>query len=110
MLPRKYRLSKEEFAQVKQGGRLVSGDRMAVLLSLRGDDPAPVAKAGLIVSRKISLKATVRNKLKRRLRAALVEVLPNLSSQINLIVLPRKRATEATVVELKAELTRLLKH
>lgn len=108
MLPRKYRLSKEEFADVKQSGQLISGDRLAVLVSPRIEAAAGLPRAGMIVSRKISLKATDRNQLKRRLRAALADVLPAIPAPVNIIVLPRKKATEATVDELKEEIKRLL--
>lgn len=65
-------------------------------------------KAGLIVSKKISNKAVVRNKLKRRLRAALQRVLPELSD-LHLVVLPNRRALNASVSELTESLKEILK-
>lgn len=65
-------------------------------------------KAGLIVSKKLSNKAVVRNTLKRRLRAALQCVLPELSD-LHLVVLPNRRALNASVSELTESLKEILK-
>lgn len=62
------------------------------------------AKAGIIVSKKISNKAVVRNKLKRRIRAALQAILPTISPTLHVVVLPNKRAVGAEVKELEEEL------
>lgn len=61
-------------------------------------------KAGIIVSKKLSNKAVVRNKLKRRLRAALQIVLPEIQPEMHFVVLPNRRALTATVEELKEEI------
>lgn len=88
---------------------MVSGRVMGILVQeTTGYRPQTTAKAGLIVSKKISAKAVVRNKLKRRIRAALQAVLPTLSPTIHIVVLPNKRAMEAGVRELEEELKRLL--
>lgn len=64
-------------------------------------------KAGIIVSKKLSAKATERNRLKRRLRAALARVLPELSG-VHVVVLPTRRALDGTVSEFQEELVQLL--
>lgn len=65
------------------------------------------AKAGIIVSKKLSAKATERNRLKRRLRAAIASVLPGLSG-LHIVVLPTRRAMSASVAEFEEELRLLL--
>ncbi|MBI2309556.1 ribonuclease P protein component [Candidatus Collierbacteria bacterium] len=65
-------------------------------------------KAGIIVSKKLSNKAVVRNKLKRRLRAALQAVLPEIHSEPHLVVLPNRRALNTSVGELESELRSIL--
>ncbi len=66
------------------------------------------SQAGLIVSRRLSPKAVVRNLLKRRLRAALQRILPQISPDLHLVVLPNRRSLNATVEELESELRSLL--
>ena len=66
-------------------------------------------KAGIIVSKKLSNKAVVRNKLKRRLRAALQAVLPEIHSEPHLVVLPNRRALNASVSELTENIRDVLK-
>lgn len=112
MLPKKFRLSKQEFKQVMKDGQMVSGRLMGILLSEARLRPMEQdfgeAKAGIIVSKKLSNKAVVRNKLKRRIRAALQEVLPEFHSGLHLVVLPNRRALAVAVKELEEELKTLL--
>ena len=87
-------------------GQMVSG-RLTGVLILRtkgeGRRTKELPKAGLIVSKKLSNKAVVRNQLKRRFQAALQNILPELSD-IHLVVLPNRRALAATVEELEKEI------
>lgn len=109
MLPKKFRLSKSEFQAVRKAGRLLSGRLLAVLVLLPSSlFPLPSVKAGLIVSRRLSSKAVARNLLKRRLRAALQRILPDLSPNLHLVVLPNRRALDSTVAELEKEIKSLI--
>lgn len=65
-------------------------------------------KAGSIVSKKLSAKAVIRNDLKRRLRAALRQVLSETRSPLQLVVLPNRRSLGATVAELEKEMRQLI--
>ena len=80
-----------------------SGGLMRVVVQL----PTQLPKAGIIVSKKLSRKATERNRLKRRLRAGLVRVLPGFSD-LYAVVLPTKRALSVSVAGLEEELRFLL--
>jgi len=106
LLPRKFRLTKSEFQAVRRHGQLHSGKLMAILIiqysvfSIQYSYP----KAGLIVSRRLSPKAVVRNRLKRRLRAALQRILPELNSNLHLVVLPNHRSLDSSVEELEKEI------
>ena len=111
MLPKRFRLSKKEFAEVRKIGTVVSGRMMGLLIAREreeGKRKKEFPKAGIIVSKKLSNKAVIRNKLKRRLREALRAILPDLSPTVHFVVLPNRRALEATVKELADELKRLL--
>lgn len=81
---------------------------MGILVHISDAVPSDHSKAGLIVSKKISNLAVVRNKLKRRIRAALQTILPTLSPTLHFVVLPNRRAIEATVKELEEEIKKLL--
>lgn len=107
VLPRRHRLTPDEFQLVKSNGQMRSGVFFGVLFLRRqagipGDKQQ--AKAGLIVSKKISTKATDRNLLKRHLRAALAPLLPELPTSLMLVVLPNKRALSVSVAELTTSL------
>ena len=92
-----------------KNGRLVSG-RLAGALTHHPSttNKHRFPKAGIIVYKKLSNKAVVRNKLKRRLRAALQIVLPEIKQELHFVVLPNRRALEATVEELKNEIGHLI--
>jgi len=106
VLPKRFRLTKSEFQAVRRHGQLHSGKLMAILIiqysvfSIQYSYP----KAGLIVSRRLSPKAVVRNRLKRRLRAALQRILPELNSNLHLVVLPNHRSLDSSVEELEKEI------
>lgn len=107
MLPKKFRLSREEFKDVMNGGGMSSGKMMGILLvdqRSKIKDQSDSPKAGIVVSKKLSNKAVVRNKLKRRLRAALQVVLPEIKQELHFVVLPNRRALTATVEELIKEI------
>lgn len=110
MLPKKYRLSREEFKQVMKDGRMVQGKTMG-MLQVKSENlkvKSLFPKAGIIVSKKLSNKAVMRNKLKRRLRAALQIVLPEVEKELHFVILPNRRALTATVEELKEEITLII--
>lgn len=111
MLPRRYRLTREEFDLVRKSGQLISGRLFGLLLfSLPTSPTSPkFPKAGLIVSARLSKKAVARNQLKRHLRAALQSILPSIKNPIHFVVLPNHRALGASVKELETELKQYLK-
>jgi ribonuclease P protein component len=76
MLPQINRLKKKtDFGRVLKKGR---GVREGFLLLKFAKNNLKVSRFGFVVGRKISKKATLRNKIKRRLREALRKELPKL--------------------------------
>lgn len=65
------------------------------------------AGAACIVSAKIAPRATMRNKIKRRCRAALVPLMQGARSPIVLVFSAKKSASDATFVEVRAEVASL---
>ena len=112
MLPKKFRLSRQEFKDVMKDGQMTSGRLMGILILRTKDEgrrTKELPKAGIIVSKKLSNKAVMRNKLKRRLRAALQGILPEIHSEPHLVVLPNRRAFNASVSELTENIRDVLK-
>lgn len=109
MLPKKWRLSRDEFQQVRKDGSVHSGEYAGVLILSPADAQSlNTTKAGIIVSKKLLAHAVDRNTAKRKLRAALQLVLPTLHSPLWLVVLPNRRATGATVAELEKDIEHIV--
>ncbi len=92
-----------EFAAVQREGRAVHGDLLSVRVLPNG---LPLSRFGFAVSRRVG-KAVARNRVKRRLRAAVAELHP--PGGFDVIVTARAPAAEATYHELKAALAQLLR-
>ena len=76
MLPKQYRLTKnKDFARVAQQGKII----FSYALGLKYiKNNLNYSRFGIIVSLKVSKKAVIRNKIKRRIRAILKENLSNI--------------------------------
>ncbi len=73
MLPRANRLTKKkDFDVVFKGGKTTRADFLMAKVLMSS---LPASRFGFVVSKKVSPKATVRNKVKRRLREAAAELL-----------------------------------
>jgi len=81
VLPKKNRLKKKkDFENIFRRGRSVKEDFVSFRWRPNG---LKISRFGFIVSQKISKKATVRNKIKRRLREILKLTLPRLKKGID---------------------------
>lgn len=61
-----------------------------------------ISKFAFVVSTKVDKRATVRNLLKRRMRAAVKEILPKLNTGFSVLIIAKKQAIEldfATIVK-----------
>ena len=70
-------------------------------------DPGP-SRFGVIVGKRVSLKATVRNRLKRQLRAVLGELLPEAKEGFLVVILTQPSALKCEYGNLRKELRDLL--
>lgn len=113
MLPKHHRLRRSrEFSQVyRQGRKAVSAH-----LLVRVWSPPPTASAqatahasriGIVVSLKVHKRAVVRNRLKRRVRAALRTLLPRLHSSQWIVISLKPEAAECEYGEFLRELEQL---
>ncbi|MBI4090151.1 MAG: ribonuclease P protein component [Candidatus Kerfeldbacteria bacterium] len=106
MLPRANRLRRAtSFSRVYQSGRSVGG-RLLVVRGLR-TRPGHPARAGIVVSTKVSKLATVRNRLRRRLRAAIRSKLRAFPG-VDLVVIAKPPSRGQPFAALDAELNSLL--
>ncbi len=88
MLPRKNRLKKEKEIKRALAGKIFS--KSALLICKAAANELGSARFCFVVSKKISNKAVVRNKVKRRLREAIKALLPRIKHGFDcvLIALP----------------------
>ncbi len=68
----------------------------------------PPSQLGISISRKVSKRAVIRNRIKRRIRAALRHLLPRMSSGWKLVIIVRPQAVECDYFQLLQELEQLL--
>lgn len=107
MLPKQYRLSDKDFPVVKKEGYKVFGSLFGLLV--KKDKEEKEAKFGFVVSKKVDKRATVRNKVKRRLDQALLTFLPKIKSGVKVVFLARRSLIDQEFKKIKTEMTRMFK-
>jgi ribonuclease P protein component len=112
-LPKPHRLRRrQDFQLVYQQGKRFQLDR----LTLRSwqhqpnfpTENLPATRFGISVSQKVSKKAVVRNLLKRRVKAALRQLLPQIRSGWSIVIGVRPSAQGCEYDEILRELKQLL--
>ena len=94
MLPRPHRLPTQAFKEVfKKGKRLHTQELQIITL----ENNMNVSRFGFIVSTKIDKRATVRNRIKRILREKVRNLLPQLQSGKDIIIVARKKDEKFSV-------------
>lgn len=114
MLPKHHRLRRSrDFSQVyRQGRKAASAHLLLRVWSVPPaakagvpNDPAP--RIGIVVSLKVHKRAVVRNRLKRRVRAALRTLLPRLHPAQWIVISLKPEAAECEYGEFLRELEQL---
>lgn len=104
-MQRRYRIrSREEFQRVYQEGRSFA-NRAAVLYVLGGKAGGP--RVGFAAGKKLG-SAVVRNRVRRRLRAAVVALWPRVQTQALLVFIGRAAVRELPYPVLLQKVTELL--
>ncbi len=107
MLPKKHRLKKKkEFERVFKEGKAAKKDFLFIKF-IKNDLDA--TRFGFVVSKKISKKAVVRNKVKRRLREAAREMLSDIKPGYDVVVVAQKGIENLDFFQIKDNLKQLLK-
>ena len=118
MLPRHHRLRhRNDFNTVYQRSRRVRGsclslrvhDRRSNRSAMPENDAAIAAtRIGISVSRKVSKRAVVRNRIKRQIRAVWRQLLPHISPGFDVITIVHPSACECNWSQFLSELKQLV--
>lgn len=107
LLPRKNLIDlKQEFAKLRKTGKIYDSPSFGLLVSY---SHAPtLQRVAFIVSKKVSLKATDRHEVKRKLADATKVYFAKLSPNAQLVFLAKPQAVEKSLKELTSELDAIL--
>jgi ribonuclease P protein component len=105
MLKRIYRITKDkEFQAIYRRGRFQSTALFSInYLPAKRD----LSRIGIVVSKKITKKATERNLIKRRVREIARELHPRLKGNFDIIISVKKPVAEADFQEMKNTITKM---
>lgn len=103
MLPKKERLSVRDIASLEKG-RSIFGTYLSIRFS-----PAPLKKFSVSVSKKVAKRAVDRNRIRRRVYAALQSVKENIKKSVFVMIMPKKECRTIPMADIKNELTSVLK-
>ena len=107
MLPQKNRLLKDrDFRRVLKNGKGFKDPFFYIKLK---SNRAGYTRIGIVVGRKVSLKSVVRNKIKRRAREILRELLPKAKKGIDIVIISFPKSKELTFKDTKKSITSLFK-
>lgn len=107
MLPSKYRLKlKRDFERVFTMGTSCCG--RALILKYQNND-LPQSRFGFVVSNKVSKKAVERNLLRRRLRAVIYKMLPEIFIHRDYVFIARAGILKLEYKDLKKEVEWILR-
>ena len=107
-LPKAHRLKHwRDFKAVYKQGKRYHGEQLVLIVhqATLADQPTQI---GLSISRKVSKKAVVRNRVKRRLRHICRLFLPNMKHQWQMIIIVRSGSALCEYEEFLQELEQLL--
>ena len=107
MLPKINRLTKKKDFELvfKKGESIKNGFLIFKILK----NHLKESRFGFVVSRKVSNKATIRNKIKRRLRKAILNKLKEVKKSVDLVIITLPGAEKREFSEIQEVVTKFLK-
>lgn len=106
MVARRFRLRhRSDFRRVRQEGRVWQGPLLRLSALPNGLN---VTRHGIVAGRRLG-NAVVRNRIKRRLREAIREVVPSLRAGWDLVWLPRRNCSGVPFEELQRAVSDILR-
>lgn len=106
MLPRSHRLSHSDIADVVSGGKTFHGPHFSVRVLFVPERQRSGAAA--VVPKKVAKGAVKRNRLRRRVSAAIADLLPGGPKDVLVVVFAKHGASEQEPAEIRKELHTLL--
>ena len=108
MLAKQHRLQKDkEFESVFRKGKASKGKFLFLKLKR---NKLQISRFGFIIGKKISKKATVRNKIKRQLREIVRENLNNVKSGFDVVIVTKPGIINKNYQEIKNDLENLFQN
>lgn len=106
MLPKEYRLKrKKDFEKVLRKGKLLAKNFL-ILKTVKNN--LKTSRIGVVVSRKVSKKAVLRNKAKRKIREAVRTNIKKIKPGYDLIFFTKKGIEKKSFSEIKKEIEKLI--
>ncbi len=106
MLPRENRLKKKkDFERVFKEGKFLKNN--SFILGFVKNELENVSRFGIIVSSKVSKKSVIRNKIKRRIRAIIRDLLLKTTPGIDAVLIALPLTVQHNFYELKEQLIAL---
>lgn len=108
MLPRAYRVSKEQdFKQLYRGRQVLRSPLFSIRMR---HNQLGNPRFGFVISKKVAKKATDRNRLKRWLRASVATQLPLYKTKsVDVLIMAHKNPNATTFTEVRAVVQQVLK-
>ncbi len=111
-LPSRHRLKRRSDFQTVYKKGIRRSSRYFILRAFRADTPLetePIdTKIGISISRKVSKKAVVRNRIKRQIRSIFRCLLPRLSSSWTIVIVVKAESKDCKYEHFLRELEKLL--
>ncbi len=93
-----------EFERVRQNGQAWPHRFFILIVQPRAVEPDGPARIGVAAGKRLG-SAVLRNRIKRKIRAATQQVYSNITDNVDLIVIARAPIVEASVTEIATALT-----
>lgn len=107
MLSKIHRLTrKKDFENVFKKGRGARGDFLSVKIL---EENKTEVRFGFVVSRKVDGKAVVRNKIRRRLKAAVFSLLKNVKKPTDAVIIAHPDIANKSFSQIKEKIETLLR-
>lgn len=105
MLPLKHRLPlRKKFLDLRSSGKFVHGKFFDMIMDDGNVLRATESQFAFVVSKKVSKKAVLRNRVKRLLSEAVLSSIPKLKKKISCAFLAKESAIDATLPQLVDEI------
>lgn len=105
MLPKENRLKKKkDFERVFEKGEIVKGESIYIK-ALKTKEPFP--RIGFIVSKKVSLNAVERNKIKRRIREIVKAI--SIKNKFDIVIIALPKIKKNTFEEIRQDVEKTFK-